>query len=321
MAIAALKARGDAGDSKAEPLAVVWAPSISDRMEGILDTFVSENARGLSWGLIDDDGRLLLATRHERQRRPASRARRTKRVESSGDLFSDLNQWLLKVLLAERLPSELANQSVQGPFFHATRLAERANVSLPVVTRLLALLEKEGFAEEGARPLALLRVPELLERWRNAVARSARREFSVRLADSTNNVMRWMLEQADPGLRIAFGLFGAAERMGLKHATGVPQILYLDHRGREVDEEYLQELGLLTVSAKDPADLRIWVPRFPESVFRGGIRPLEDARDDLVHRYTDVIQTWFDLSHFPARGLETAELVWAKLIKHHLSGS
>ena len=82
-----------------------------------------------------------------------------------------------------------------------------------------------------------------------------------------------------------------------------------------------QELGLLTVSAKDPADLRIWVPRFPESVFRGGIRPREDARDDLVHRYTDVIQTWFDLSHFPARGLETAELVWAKLIKPHLSRS
>lgn len=319
MAIAALKARGNAGDSKAEPLAVVWAPSISDRMEGILDTFVSQNAKGLSWGLIDDDGRFLLSTRLDRQRRPASRMRRTKRVASSGDLFSDLNQWLLKVLLAERLPTELANQSARGPFVHATRLAERANVSLPVVTRLLTLLAKDGFAEEGARPLALLRVPELLERWRNAVARSARREFSVRLANSTNNVTRWMLEQGDPDLRIAFGLFGAAEQMGLKYATGVPQILYLDHRRRDIDEEYLQVLGLLAVSAKEPSDFRIWVPRFPESVFRGGIRVREDDRDKLVHRYTDVIQTWSDLTHFPARGLETAELVWAELIEPHLS--
>ncbi len=314
-----LRARNLASaNATAKPLAIVSAPFISERMEATLEAFVAEIAKDQPWGLLDDTGRILFAG--DRSIGRPTLQRRSRRPEPSGDLFSDLNQWLLKVLLAERLPARLANQSAPGPFFHATRLAERAEVSLPVVTRLIALLEKEGFAEEGARPLSLIRIPELLERWRNAGARSVRREFFVRLADSSTTSIGWMLQQDDPDLRTAFGLFSAAESMGVNHATGVPEILYLDHSHDDVDENYLQKkLGLLVVSSKEHSDFRVWVPRFPESVFRGAItRPDENAGEDLLHRYTDVIQTWIDLSHFPARGLETAHRVWLELIEPHL---
>src|SRR3954464_4921637 len=92
------------------PLGVVAAPALSDAMAGALRDYVSAVAPGAAFGLLDSRGRFefhgegLQGLRADPARPPRqSRSPRT----HVGDLFSDLNQFMLKVLLGRYLSEEL----------------------------------------------------------------------------------------------------------------------------------------------------------------------------------------------------------------------
>ena len=83
-----------------------------------------------------------------------------------GNLFSDLNQWLLKILFSRNIPDSLLS-AARGPFENASQLAEAASVSVMSAFRLLRQLSEDGFLEEQGG-LRLVRTEELLERWLRA---------------------------------------------------------------------------------------------------------------------------------------------------------
>src|SRR5205823_12798806 len=83
---------------------------------------------------------------------------------SPAHLFSDLNQWMLKVLLAPRLPEKFLS-APRKEYRNASQLAETAHVSVMSAFRCVRQLEVEGFIDNSRGSLNMVRVPELMRRW------------------------------------------------------------------------------------------------------------------------------------------------------------
>src|SRR5262249_39936969 len=106
-------------------------------------------------------------------------------------LFSDLHQWLLKVVLAPHFPAEelgAPERARAGSLSTATELARVAGGSIPSASRFVIRLDAEGFLRSRKGPIALVRVGELLDQWRTALA--AERPEATRT--------RWVLPARDP---------------------------------------------------------------------------------------------------------------------------
>src|SRR5205823_694030 len=89
------------------------------------------------------------------------------------DLFSDLNQWMLKILVGRDLPEALISVP-REPIRNASQLAVAAGVSVMSASRLVNQLSNEGFLDEHNENLRIVRVDELLERWVSASRKMSR---------------------------------------------------------------------------------------------------------------------------------------------------
>lgn len=317
LALAAMKATTHRGPQQ-RPLAVVSVPKLSARMQAHLEAFVTDHGPPrMAWAAVDDSGRVLLNTPDLGLDLAGSHVVRASSAPSRVDLFSDLNQWLLKVLLAHRFPKDQLAATSPERFRNASVLAAAADVSLPVVSRLLGQLKADGFLEHRHGHLELVRIADLLELWRMVAARGTRAEFHVRQKVVGKSMAAWFQNSRrllGPTTRACEGLFDAAVHLDLKHVLNAPHCLWVDNDGAPVDEKLLSDLGLIPVKSTDPHDFTLRVPRFPEALFRAAIWKPDPDLDGWVDHFTDVIQTWMDVSHHPTRGRELADRMWSDLI-------
>ena len=79
------------------------------------------------------------------------------------DLFSDLNQWMLKILLGQNLPESLLSVP-RGEYRSGRQLAEAVGVSPMSASRFLRQLSSEGFLDESKESLRLVRVEAVADR-------------------------------------------------------------------------------------------------------------------------------------------------------------
>lgn len=311
-----LRARWSAQQlDNAKPLAVVGAPSISDALADDLHAYASKYGGNDAFGLIDAEGRLELFgsdLEHFHMGKTPQRSRGTRRHASSFDAFSDLNQWMLKVLLAKRLPQNLLSAPRSG-IYNANRLKEAADVSAPSAFRFVKYLRSEGFLAAHGRSLELQHVDELLRRWSAAARRTLPFDQS----------MRWIFQPRDPmqkldevlssyqariigtqAPRVCLGLFIAADRLGFPFVRGVTPHIYAEQSlsGK------LEDLGLFPVERGEKADVLVRFFNCRESIFRAAVF----QRGVPV---CDVIQCWLDVSGYPARGEEQADYLFRKVIR------
>jgi hypothetical protein len=291
----------------AEPLAVVAAPFISASAANSLKSFLAQVAPDAAAGILDNEGlRCFVGPGLEKLNAAASRSARKQRLSSPepAHLFSDLNQWMLKVLLAPLVPDDLL-RAPRGEYRNASELAAAAKVSVMSAFRLVRQLRQEEFLDGNDGPLRLVRRKELLRRWQAAHLRGA-----------SELPLRWIIpvkgEQqlsaalhaysAQPNAkhgsapRACLGLFAAAESLGFGFVHGVPQYFYLE----SLDRNILQRMGLSPEGAEIKPGLYVRVPAFRESVFRAAV-----LRDGVP--CADILQVWLDVSSHPARGEEQAE--------------
>jgi hypothetical protein len=292
--------------SRGKFLAVVGAPAISAAMAESIEQYIAEVAPDQPFGYVDERGLVRLhglgleAARGE----PSAGARRRTSQERPRDLFSDLNQWLLKVLTGRKLPPEMLSVP-REPVRSAAELADRGRVSVPAAWRLHSALRAAGYLDEaGAISLA----SELLARWRAAAQRPQQRVGA-----------RWILPGRDPldrlraslaGLRkkeeqpaACLGLFAACDALGVGHVRGAPVHLYVQH----LEPDLLERLGVAIAPTGQQSDLLLRVARWPESLFRAAV----DIKGVPV---ADVIQCWLDVSGEPARGAEQAAFIWKRVL-------
>jgi hypothetical protein len=236
------------------------------------------------------------------------------------DLFSDLNQWMLKILLGQLLPESLVSVP-REPIRNASQLAEAANVSVMSASRLVNRLSNEGFLDEDRDHLHLVRVEELLERWLPANRKMSRdiparwvlkrdlehifasiAQYARESAAGVQPTRRTEVSKARPPCCV--GVFAAADLLGLGLVRGVPPHIYLER----LDSGILQRLGLSVEDAPIRPDVYIRVPSNKEAVLRAVV-----LRDGVP--VSDVVQVWLDASVHPARGRAQADEIRRRVLR------
>jgi len=306
-AILQVRAYAQAFPESAVPLAVVAAPVISSSAANSLVSFLSHFAPDVAIGILDREGfRHFVGPGLEKlNAAPPRRAHRQKLPPpESAYLFSDLSQWMLKVLLAPLLPEDLL-RAPRREYRNASELAAAAEVSVMSAFRFVRQLRQEGFLDRNDEPLRLVRREELLRRWQAAHLRGA-----------PELPLRWIIPRkserpllaalyaynaepnvkAEPAPRACIGLFAAAESLGFGFVHGVPPYFYLE----SLDREVLSRMGLSPEGAEQRPDVYVRIPAFRESVFRAAV-----VRNGVP--VADILQVWLDVSSHPARGEAQAE--------------
>lgn len=289
------------GDKNVVPVAVVASHRIPSSVAERVVAFGRQHAPHVGVGAIDSQG-LRLFSGHGLDALNAQPARRSSTPVSKRlpDLFSDLNQWMLKILLGQRLPESLISVP-RASFRNATQLANAASVSVMSASRFVSQLGAEGFLDEDADALRVVRVDELLERWASASRRLAqqiparwivKRDVRQLYADIAHRMV------AADRPRCCLGLFAAADALGLGFVHGVPPHLYLER----LDKDILRQLGLAVSESEERPDVLLRIPGKGESVFRPAVH-----RDGLP--VSDVLQVWLDVSTHPARGRDQAAAI------------
>jgi hypothetical protein len=309
LARATLVARKVALAHKARPLAIVGANFISRRMAESLrefaETYLDED---VAFGWIDARGTLeihgsskLAAVRVKRQPENSAIAKPVARTQT---MFSDLGQWLLKVLVAPRFPlSHLSAPRVE--LDNVRHLAKLARVSVPTAHRLVTAAKDAGLLAYGRGHLSVVDPPGLFERWRRETAATTGELHAKWILKKSNSsaalkkkLANWTEPDSEGCPTACLGLFAAADLLGLGFVEGVPPHLLV----RRVSANVLEEFGLREADPGETVDVFVRQPAFPESTFRGAVR----VGDVWV---TDVIQTWLDTAHHRARGEEQAAFI------------
>jgi hypothetical protein len=242
--------------------------------------------------------------------------------EPSADLFSHLNQWLLKVMLAKYIPDPLL-EAPRGEYRNASQLAEAAKVSVMSAFRFVRQLEAEGFLEQSGRVLKLVRVEHLLHRWQAANLkhprefplrwvlkgrsperlRQAMRSYQSELAVQGSLIPEGGQWEVNHDPRICLGLFSAADALGFSVVHGVPEYIYVPR----MNVDFMRRLGLSLGGRDKPVDVYARVPSSRRSVFQGAV-----VREGVF--VSDILQVWLDVSAHPARGMEQADEIQRRVL-------
>jgi hypothetical protein len=288
----------------ATPLAVVAAPKISQRVADQVLKFAENYAPNAAAGVIDFEGLRLFRGPHLEglnAEAPRASALSSKSPRVSGYLFSDLNQWMLKVLLAPEVPEELLS-APRGQYRNASQLARAAKVSVMSAFRFVQQLQDEGYLSESGPYLNLVRREDLFRRWQASAVRSVK-EVPMRylLEGDPRAQLRKMLGSG----RACLALFAAAEALRLGFVEGVPLYVYVE---RIQPSNLSAWKNLRQCEPGELPDLILRQAPAPQSIFRGLVRP-----DGMAA--SDVLQVWVDVSSHPSRGREQADLIRKKVLE------
>ena len=309
----------------ATPVAVLASDDVSDSLSEHVKDFALRNAPDVGVGIIDAGGFRRFAG-HGLEVLNAERSRVIEgppKEVSPGNLFSDLNQWMLKILLSRSIPDSLLS-APRGHYENVSQLADAAGVSTMSAFRLVRQLSEEGFLD-GLGGIRLVRTEERLERWLRAshshihesparwilsgekdTFHAALRSYASRMRSSTPHSKTDQLRRGKP--RLCLALFAAAEALGFKFVHGTQPHLYIER----LDRKALRELGLSLEVTGHQADVFLRVPKNPEAVFRAAIE-----RDGVPAN--DVLQIWLDVSNHPARGKDQAHLLRKRVFSQILN--
>jgi Holliday junction resolvase len=292
----------DAGN--AQPLAVIFVENASQSLSKQIGSFVEEYAPNVPVGLVSNNGLRYFrgAGLEELNAEPEEpRWHGSAPSKQPVNLFSDLNQWMLKVLLAPDIPEHLLHAPRQK-YQSGSELADAAKVSLMSVSRFLNQLRKEGYLDNSSRNLVLVRRHELFRRWRSAVMRpSPELPMKFLIRSPVEQQIQGLLKKQDG--EACLGLFAAADALRIGHVSGVPPYIYVPKLPRPDDKKWR---ALAAASPSEKPDLIVKQALSPESVLRGAI----DQNGLIV---SDVIQVWLDVANHPSRGEEQADLIYEKV--------
>eukprot|EP00456_Euglypha_rotunda_P034366 TRINITY_DN26507_c0_g1_i1.p1 TRINITY_DN26507_c0_g1~~TRINITY_DN26507_c0_g1_i1.p1 ORF type:complete len:383 (+),score=45.63 TRINITY_DN26507_c0_g1_i1:102-1250(+) len=294
---AILEARHYAHVAQLRPLSIVRIGKMTASLVNKVANFQALYAPDTAIGLVSDDGgRFFIGEglRELNDELPHSARRNSlPKTQKAFDLFTDLNQWMLKVLLAADVPEQLL-AAPRIPFHSVTELADGAKVSAMSASRFVRALMDEGFLDESSRGFRLVRRSELFRRWQAAAMRPAP-EVAMSFLLPGENKDRLQKMVANRGA--CFGLFAAADRLRISHVTGVPSYIYIPRSSEHHPSHWP---GLVPVQPNEPPKVIIKQASAPQSVFRGAVRI-----DEVL--VADALQIWLDVSAHPSRGAEQAE--------------
>jgi hypothetical protein len=293
----------NAANGERPALAVVVAPRIARRAADQIMSFIAEFAPEAAAGVVDFAGLRRFRGLHledlDSQAKRQSRGGESAQ-HPSADIFSDLNQWMLKVLLAPEIAPHLLS-APREQYRDAAHLARSAGVSAMSASRFVRQLEHEGHLDAGAPYLRLVRRQELFRRWQASSDRPVK-EIPMRFLLRGDPVveLRKMLKKG----HAALALFSAADALRLGFVRGVSPYVYVPRLGADALGAWK---NLVPAGAGETPDLIVRQAPAAQSTFRGIVRV-----DDVP--VSDVLQTWLDVSSHPSRGQEQADFIRRRVL-------
>lgn len=304
---AILEAKANAHDAgNAQPLAVICVENASPSLLNQVSSFAKRYAPNVPIGIVSESGlrRFQGPALDELNAEPEQpRWYGSSPSNQTINLFSDLNQWMLKVLLAPEIPTHLL-EAPRHRYRSGSELAEAAQVSTMSASRFLQQLRNKGYLDGSSQYLVLVRRAELFRRWRSAVMRPSP-ELPMRflIRGSTQQQILGLL--ASHHEEACLGLFAAADALKLGHVSGVPPYVCVPKLPRPGEKTWRE---LLIAAPSEAPDLIMWQTLFPKSAFRGAVH-------HKGLRISDVIQVWLDVANHPSRGEEQADLIYQKILR------
>lgn len=292
------------------PLAVVHVGQASESLYRKVENFHHQYAPDVAIGLVSGagGGRFVGVGLGPLNSDPPSNVRNSNfaRPRAASELFSDLNQWMLKVLLAPELPENLLG-APRGEYRSGSEVAEAAQVSAMSASRFVRRFQEEGFLESSSRSLRLVRRRELFRRWQSWAMKSSP---ELPMAFLIPGGGKLQLHKAVAKMGACIGLFTAADLLGVGHVSGVPPYIYVRKLSPYSSEKWP---GLVPSRLAELPQVIVKQSSCPESLFRGAVRI-----DDVL--VCDVLQLWLDVSAHPSRGMEQADYLRRKVL-HSVLGN
>jgi hypothetical protein len=162
--------------------------------------------------------------------------------------------------------------------------------------------------------LDLMRVEELLQRWRAVYQIKQPVELGMRLVLPRRAPLPYLeatvCDLFDEQQYIGFGLFAACDRWGFPFVHGVAPHLCVD----KLSPELIKAMKLTSAQPGEVIDVFLRQHPYPNTVFRGvqvqGGVPV-----------TDLLQCWLDVGEHPARGEEMGQVLYQKVLQPYLIGA
>jgi hypothetical protein len=285
------------------PLIVVVVPAAGSRAWERAEEFMAAHAPDAGWAILDTAGsaRVVIPPMKVDVRRHPARRPEQRRARHSTRLFSDLNSWMLKILLLPLVPPRLwggPRARVSSP----TELHRVAGVSPEAAHRLVRTFEARDFLRRDREGLRIVRRRELLDLWRVEVAMSVRPPVPVRWILGRPKGRAVDLRVVEPP-DLVVGGFDACRRLGLLHA---PVIGVEAHAVRPVDDVLAERR--LERCAPHEADLAVLPCPTPQSVLRGSV-------DRKGVRVADALQAALDVAQRPERGREQSDYIIDRVLR------
>lgn len=305
-----------------KPMAVLFVENASQSMMKNVKAFIDTYKPDAAIAIVTDDGMNLLRWKKngpdEVNTQVSEAPRRWASHQGTGsttlskpfNLFSDLNQWMLKLLLAPDISEDLLKAPRQR-YHSGTELATAANCSQMSASRLLQHLRQQGFLDAYAGEIRVVRRDELFKRWRAASVRISPEmpmRFNVRVA--LQGQLKAVL--ASGAEVTCLGLFSAAEALGMGHVSGVPPYVYVPKLPSFSINRESTAWPSVTAYPEGAPDFIVRQAMAPQSTFNGAV-----LQGDAL--CSDVIQVWLDVSNHPSRGKEQADHIFEKVLQPLIS--
>lgn len=304
LAAGAVQAGHRVGAKGAQPVVVVVASTAGSKAFGAAERFMQRYLPEMGWAVLSRSGRRRVCIPSldldEEQRgalpSPAPGPRPNRRM------FSDLSQWLIKLLLLPGLKKPLWT-GPQGPYRTAADLQQAANVSLDKVYKFLRLMEGADFLRRTNSGLKLVRVPDLIELWFAQERLRPAPRLPVRSLFGSQPDPKRLTAKIDEERLGVLGGFSACKALGVLHAA----VDSVDVHVSGPMDDYLKRFDLERCDERD-AQLHLLQSRSPQSVLRAS-----GAKGRI--RVVDVFQAALDVVALPARGLEQAEHIVEQVLE------
>jgi len=225
--------------------------------------------------------------------------------------FSDLDQWLLKVFLLGRpgVPADYWG-GPQGMAENAFQLSKLADVSPPVANSWVNAMESSGYLRRiGRKKLIPLRPSALIEEWRGQYRFGDNRilpyrsVYPISEADQYLDDLLKKLKSIDKSVSLAISGHQACRLLGIKHSSARSIHIYFWGNVANV----ANPLGLVPAESSSEANLFLVEPKYPRSLFGGGV-----IKGGIP--VCDILQCYLDLYNLPDRGREQADFVFENIL-------
>jgi len=294
-----LRTKRLAKNISAMPLVLGYAPRIGSKAVERVEEFMSLNADDVSWGLLDQAGRVRLhfpAQGLDVDRRSIKGAEKAEPERSRQvQLFSDLNRWLLKILLLRDAPAGMwggPRELVDTP----TLLGRVGNVSVAKAHRFFNAFEDRNYLRRTAEGIRVVRKELLMNAWMTEEIHHQKAEMPARfLFEPTDNPLERLTRLPDQ--RFAISGFEACRLHGVLHTVSPGLTIHVE----DDFSAFLEHWDLEECTHRD-ANVVLTRQRYPESVFRGTV-----MFQNLP--VVDLLQAALDVRPLKSRGLEQAEFI------------